>query len=467
MTATLEHQVAELRRANAELQQRLDEALAQREESETQKAAMAQIVEAINASRSDPAPVFDTILEKATGVCDAAFGIMWTLDNDVARVRAMRNVPHRFVEYLMREPPVIGPDTLFGRAIIDRSLIHIADCAVGEVYQKRAPLAVAAVELGGTRSLMMVPLVKEEAVFGILAIYRQEVRPFSDREIALVRNFAGQAVIAIENARLITETRQALEQQTATAEVLQVINSSPGDLTPVFDAMLEKATRLCEATCGQLATYDGEFFHFVAVHGSQEFADFLSKNPSIGPPGSDIGRLIAGEDVVHRTDFGLEALPATAHARAFAELAGAKTSFMVALRKDSLLLGAVTVYRQEARPFTDKQIALLKNFAAQAVIAIENARLLTETREALEQQTATAEVLGVINSSPGNLQPVFEAILEKAHSLCGVAFGSLQLFDGDKFRAVATRNLPAALTDRLREGYSPGQNMPNRRLLAQ
>jgi len=231
--------------------------------------------------------------------------------------------------------------------------------------------------------------------------------------------------------------------------------------------MLEKATRLCEATCGQLATYDGEFFHFVAVHGSQEFADFLSKNPSIGPPGSDIGRLIAGEDVVHRTDFGLEALPATAHARAFAELAGAKTSFMVALRKDSLLLGAVTVYRQEARPFTDKQIALLKNFAAQAVIAIENARLLTETREALEQQTATAEVLGVINSSPGNLQPVFEAILEKAHSLCGVAFGSLQLFDGDKFRAVATRNLPAALTDRLREGYSPGQNMPNRRLLAQ
>jgi len=222
MTATLEHQVAELRRANAELQQRLDVALAQREESEGQKAAMAEIVEAINASPSDPAPVFDTILEKATGVCDAAFGIMWTLDNDVARVRAMRNVPHRFVEYLMREPPVIGPDTLFGRAIIDRSLIHIADCAVGEVYQKRAPLAVAAVELGGTRSLMMVPLVKEEAVFGILAIYRQEVRPFSDREIALVRNFAGQAVIAIENARLITETRQALEQQTATAEVLRL-----------------------------------------------------------------------------------------------------------------------------------------------------------------------------------------------------------------------------------------------------
>ena len=222
MTATLDDEVVELRRANAELQRRLDEALAQREESEAQKAAMAEIVEAINASPSDPAPVFDTILEKATGVCDAAFGIMWTLDNEVARVRAMRNVPHRFVEYLMSEPPVIGPDTLFGRAIIDRSLIHIADCTVGEVYRKRVPLAVAAVELGGTRSLMMVPLVKEEAVFGILAIYRQEVRPFSDREIALVRNFAGQAVIAIENARLITETRQALEQQTATAEVLRL-----------------------------------------------------------------------------------------------------------------------------------------------------------------------------------------------------------------------------------------------------
>ena len=255
--------------------------------------------------------------------------------------------------------------------------------------------------------------------------------------------------------RLTAELREAHDQQAATAEILEIINSSPGDLTPVFDAMLEKATRLCEATCGQLATYDGEFFHFVAVHDSQEYADFLSKNPSIGPPGSDIGRLIAGEDVVHRTDFGPEALPPTAHAKAFAELAGAKTSLMVALRKDSLLLGAVTVYRREARPFTDKQIALLQNFAAQAVIAMENARLLTETREALEQQTATAEVLQVINSSPGDLMPVFDAILEKAHTLCGAELGTLFTYDGERFWPVARHGMSTQIADARSEGIDP------------
>src|SRR5204862_884423 len=210
-------------------------------------------------------------------------------------------------------PP--GRGSITARAIMTRQVVHVPDLTADVEFAH--PGLVEA----GLRGSVSVPMLREGVAIGAITVTRQETRSFSDKQIGLLQVFADQAVIAIENARLITETREALEQQTATAEVLGVINSSPGDLAPVFDAMLEKATRLCEATCGQLATYDGEFFRFVAVRGSQEFADFLSRNPSIGPPGSDLGRLIAGEDVVHRTDFRPETLPATAHAKAFAELA--------------------------------------------------------------------------------------------------------------------------------------------------
>jgi adenylate cyclase len=249
---------------------------------------------------------------------------------------------------------------------------------------------------------------------------------------------------------------------------LQVINSSPGDLAPVFDAMLERATRLCETTYGQLATYDGEFFRFVAVHGDSPFVEEQQVRGLLPPSfGVTWPRIVRGERVVHIADLVDTDLYRAGHegARRGADIGGARTLLSIALRKEGVLLGVLTIYRQEVRPFTDKQIALVKNFAAQAVIAMENARLLTETREALEQQTATAEVLQVINNSPGDLAPVFDAILEKAHSLCGVATGSLQLYDGEKFRAAAVRGMSEAMAERLRQGYTPGPNMLNRRLL--
>jgi len=435
--------------------------LTETREALEQQTATADVLQVINASPDDLTPVFDAILEKTLALCTASFGDLSTYDGEQFDAVAARGFPPALIDFY-RNPFTPGPKSYFGQLVNGKDVLHIADMAAEFSSAPASPLSGAGVErgralveLGNARTGLFLALRKDGALLGAMRIFRQEVQPFTDKQIALVENFAAQAVIAMENARLITETREALEQQTATSEVLGVINTSPGDLAPVFDAMLEKATRLCEATCGQLATYDGEFFHFVAVHDSQEYADFLSKNPSIGPPGSDIGRLIAGEDVVHRTDFGPEALPPTAHAKAFAELAGAKTSLMVALRKDSLLLGAVTVYRREARPFTDKQIALLQNFAAQAVIAMENARLLTETREALEQQTATAEVLQVINSSPGDLMPVFDAILEKAHTLCGAELGTLFTYDGERFWPVARHGMSTQIADARSEGIDP------------
>jgi GAF domain-containing protein len=203
--------------------------------------------------------------------------------------------------------------------------------------------------------------------------------------------------------------------------------------------------RLCGAAFGVLNTYDGTSFHRVATRGvPPAYDEWRRGRTAVSGPGTGHARIVAGEDVVHNLD--LMAEPAYRDGdpdrRAFVELAGARTALIVALRKEGTLLGVIRIYRQEVRPFREKQIALLQNFAAQAVIAMENARLLTETREALEQQTATAEVLQVINSSPGDLAPVFDAILEKAHTLCGAEVGTLAAYDGEHFRALATFGYP-------------------------
>jgi PAS domain S-box-containing protein len=421
-----------------------------------QQTATSEVLQVINASPGDLKPVFEAMLEKATSLSGAAFGVLWIVDGDQIRAAASHEVPMAYRDFLTNESSSPGPKSGVAQTIREKSVLHFVDAASGEAYRSGDPFAVAAVELGGVRTLLNAPLIKDDNVLGILAIYRKEVRPFSDKQIALLQNFAAQAVIAMENARLITETREALQQQTATAEVLQVINSSPGDLAPIFDALLEKATGLCEAVYGILCTYDGERFHPSAIRSDPQFAGWLrARSPILPRPGSPFDRIVRGERCVRIADTEVDSIYLTSPGfRELVEMAGIRTHLVVGLRKDETLIGALAIYRKEVSPFSDKQVALLENFAAQAVIAMENARLITETREALEQQTATAEVLQVINSSPGDLEPVFDAILERAMQLCGTVFGFLDTYDGENFRTVATHGIPAAFAE-FRKSKSP------------
>jgi len=389
------------------------------------------------------------MLREAIRLCDATFGHLRTYDGEGFPLAAVHGKPD-LVELHQRRFPhfVPGPHHPIGRLVRGERLIHIADAAADEAYDNDPswPQLVAT----GARSVLAVALRKDDSLLGYINVYREAIGPFSDKQIALLQNFAAQAVIAMENARLLTETREALEQQTATAEVLQVINSSPGNLAPVFDAMLEKATRLCDAGFGILWTYDGERFHAAALHGvPAAFANFLNVPIELADSAA-LGDIARGRSHVHVADLAAaESHRDSPLRRATVELGRARTGLAVPLAKDDAVLGIFVIYRQEVRPFSDKQIALLQNFAAQAVIAMENARLITETREALAQQTATAEVLQAINSSPGDLTPVFEAMLDKALSLCNASFGDLATFDGVGFRSAVSR------------GYHPAPNRPS------
>ena len=425
-----------------------------------QQTATAEVLQVINASPGDLGPVFEAMLEKAVRLLNADFGIMWQFEDGLMRLGASYNVADAFIEY-HRQPMRPGPESGPGRMMRGGSGFITPNFLKFPAYLAGDPAVRSLVELAGARSAVIAPLRKDGTALGSITIYRKEVQPFSEKQLAVLENFAAQAVIAMENARLITETREALQQQTATAEVLGVINSSPGDLTPVFDAILEKGTRLCEARFGILSLYKGDDVHqVVALRDVPEPVANLLREPAPLGPETGMGRLVRGERFVHIPDAADDAgyRQGNPIRRALVDVAGTRTCLGVPLRKDDTLLGAFTIYRQEVRPFTDKQIALLENFAAQAVIAMENARLITETREALDRQTATAEVLQVINSSPGDLAPVFQVILEKAHALCGVESGGLVLFDGDHFRLVANHAMPERHAENVRRPYrvTPG-----------
>ena len=420
--------------------------ITEQREALEQQTATAEVLAVINASPGNLAPVFDSMLEKAMRLCEAAFGTLFIRDGKIFRSVAARGVPAAYAEFRAKTIMTPRPDSLLGKIMETKSVLHVLDIIDSEYYRGGTVNLRAVADLGGARTILHVPLMKDSEVLGVIVVYRQEVRAFTDKQIPLLENFAAQAVIAMENARLITETREALEQQTATAEVLGVINASPGNLAPVFDAILDKAMRVCGVAFGSLNTWDGDLVRNVANRGlPPALAEWQDRNP-VRKAGAAALRSIETKRSQQLLDTMEEdgyksGQPAP---RAVVDLGGARTSLFVPLIKDESTLGFLHLFRQEVRAFTDKEIALLENFAAQAVLAMENARLITETREALEQQTATAEVLGVINASPGKLAPVFEAMLEKAMRLCGFAFGMLRSFDGTRLETLASRGVPAA-----------------------
>ena len=403
-----------------------------------QQKASADVLSVISSSPTDITPVYRTILENVTQLCEANIAALFLYDGEFIRAAAHRNATPEFAQQLdtLRVPP--SRETPTRRAVLEKRIVHVEDVlsdpgfSLSEAHRREQP-----------RTVLSVPLLREETLIGVITVWRREPRLFTDTQVALVKTFADQAVIAIENVRLFNETKEALERQTATAEILKVIAGSPTEVQPVFDVIVERAVRLCGARFGRVYRYDGSAIHMMASHGLS--ANGLGQVQRMFPrPAADdttVGRVILARQPYFVEDVERDqAVPSSS--RQMMEALGTRRQLTIPMLRAGEPIGAITLGWDKPAGFDQQEASLLKTFADQAVIAIENVRLFNETKEALEQQTATAEVLKVISGSPTDVAPVFEAILKSAVTLCGAELAAVFSYDGKLVHMGATHNWP-------------------------